>query len=114
MPDVLTPALAAPLLALLGIVLIVFALRALRLRDGRRSWTGWALTYLRVFRGVVVGLCLIGAAWGWAERIDWLLAASLCVGIGEWLESSYYLVVLEWGRRRRLTCWQGVESADAL
>ena len=59
-----------------------------------------ATKYLHVFRAVVVGLCLAGAAWGWAEHIDWLLAVGLCVGAGEFLESSYYLAVLDWGRRR--------------
>ena len=62
-----------------------------------------AAKYLQVFRTVVVGLCLVAAMWGWAEHIDWLLAAGVCVGVGEFLESSYYLVVLDWGRRRRLT-----------
>jgi hypothetical protein len=84
--------------ALLGLGLVGLGVRALRLGDGRRSWPAWALTYLHVFRGVVVGLCLIGVAWGWSAHIGWLLAASVCIGVGELLESSYYLVVLEWGR----------------
>jgi hypothetical protein len=60
----------------------------------RRSWPAWALTYLFVFRRVVVGACLAGAGVGLADRIDWLLAASLCIGAGELLESSYYIGVL--------------------
>jgi hypothetical protein len=85
--------------ALVGLVLVGSGLRALDLRHGRRPWPAWALTYLLAFRGVVVGACLVGAAWGWAAHIDWLLAASVCIGVGEFLESSYYLVLLEWGSR---------------
>jgi hypothetical protein len=66
-------------------------------RRRRRSWLGWALTYLHVFRRVVVGVCLVGAGLGLAEGVPWLLAASVCVGIGEWLESSYYINVIRWG-----------------
>ena len=62
-----------------------------------RSWPQWALTYLYAFRRVVVGLCVVGAGVGWVEHIDWLLAASVCVGIGELLESSYYIGVMRWG-----------------
>jgi hypothetical protein len=51
-----------------------------------------------VFRRVVVGCCFIGAGIGIAEHVSWLLAVSVCVGIGEFLESSYYIAVLEWGR----------------
>jgi hypothetical protein len=60
----------------------------------------WALVYLRVFRRVVVGLCVVGAGAGLVAQVPWLVAASLCVGIGEWLESSYYLGVLRWSRGR--------------
>jgi hypothetical protein len=91
--------IVAVALALVGVSLVVLGARAMRLRDGRRSWPAWALTYLSVFRGVVVGMCLIGAAWGAWAHIDWLLAASLCIGVGELLESSYYVVVLRWGAR---------------
>jgi hypothetical protein len=63
----------------------------------RRSWLGWAMTYLYVFRRVVVGLCLVGAGLGLAEGAPWLLATSVCVGIGELLESSYYINVIRWG-----------------
>ncbi len=86
-------------LALVGLVLVVAGLRALRPSQGQRSWPAWARTYLRVFRGVVVGVCLIGAAWGWSAHIDWLLVASGCIAVGEFLESSYYDMVLEWGAR---------------
>jgi hypothetical protein len=64
----------------------------------KRSWPQWALLYLSVFRRVVVGLCIAGAGVGWVEHLDWLLAASICIGIGELLESSYYIGVLRWGR----------------
>jgi hypothetical protein len=78
-------------------------LRGLRLVPRQqRSWPAWALTYLVVFRGVVVGACLIGAGLGLADRIDWLLAVSICVGIGELLESSYYIGVLRYGGMRTI------------
>ena len=60
----------------------------------------WALVYLRVFRRVVVGLCVIGVGVGLVSGVAWLVAASVCVGVGEWLESSYYLVMLRWARGR--------------
>jgi hypothetical protein len=62
-----------------------------------------ALTYLYTFRRVVVGLCVIGAGIGWFEQVPWLFAASVCVGIGEWLESSYYIGVLRWGQQNLRT-----------
>jgi hypothetical protein len=86
-------------LALVGVVMIAGGLRGLRPRQGPRSWPAWARMYLHVFRGVVVGACLIAAAWGWSMHIGWLLAASLCIAVGEFLESSYYDAVLEWGSR---------------
>jgi hypothetical protein len=86
-------------LALVGLALVLSGLQALRPLRTARSWPAWARTYLRFFRGVVVGACLIGAAWGWSAHIDWLVAASVCLAIGEFLESSYYVLVLEWGAR---------------
>lgn len=65
----------------------------------RRSWPEWAFFYLRVFRVVVVGTCLVVAVGAWFAQIDWLLKASICIAIGEFLESSYYIVVLKWGER---------------
>ena len=62
-----------------------------------KTWPGWALTYLYVFRVVVVGACVLGAAIGWVMGVQWLLASSICVGIGELIESTYYIVVLRWG-----------------
>jgi hypothetical protein len=54
--------------------------------------------YLRVFRIVVVSTCLAIAVYAWLANISWLLGASVCIGIGELLESSYYLVVIDWGQ----------------
>jgi hypothetical protein len=88
-------------LALVGVVLMGSGLLALRPRDTPRTWPAWARTYVHAFRGVVVGVCLIGAAWGWSAHIGWLLAASTCIAIGEFVESSYYDAVLEWGDRTR-------------
>jgi hypothetical protein len=102
MIDVLTVMEYLPVgLALVGAVLIGSGLLALRPRNRPRTWAAWARTYLHAFRGVVVGMCLIGAAWGWSAHIGWLLAASVCIAIGEFLESSYYDVVLAWGTRTR-------------
>jgi hypothetical protein len=97
MPDILTqlvrfgPALA---LALVGGTLVVGGLRS-----GPADWlahpgAGRAFVYLYTFRRVVVGLALIATAVGWLEQIGWLVAASVTIGIGEWLESSYYLLVM--------------------
>jgi ABC-type arginine/histidine transport system permease subunit len=94
----------AVVLVLMGVGLVVAGvLSVARASDRQRSWPQWALTYLYVFRRVVVGLCLIGAGVGLAEAIPWLLAASLCIGFGEFLESSYYISVLRWGRRDSLS-----------
>jgi uncharacterized membrane protein HdeD (DUF308 family) len=94
----------AALLALVGAVLVLTGALSLARRARRqRTWHQWALTYLYVFRRVVVGLCFIGAGVGLAEGIAWLLAASLCVGFGEFLESSYYISVIQWGKRDKLS-----------
>ena len=61
---------------------------------------GLAFAYLHLFRRIVVGLAFIGAAVGWVLGIPWLFAAGVTIGIGEWLESSYYIGVLRWGQRR--------------
>ncbi len=102
MDDVLSVMEYLPVgLALVGVLLIGDGLLALRPGIRPRSWPGWAHTYLHAFRGVAVGACLVAAAWGWSEHIGWLLAASVCIAIGEFLESSYYDVVLAWGTRNR-------------
>jgi hypothetical protein len=91
----------AAALVLVGLALVVAGVRSMpRRSDPRRSWPAWALTYLYVFRRVVVGACLVGAGIGLAEEITWLLAASVCIGVGELLESSYYIGVLHWGCAR--------------
>jgi hypothetical protein len=84
-------------LMLIGIGLIVSGLKALAHGPSR---PGWAMTYLVVFRRVVVGACFVGAAIGLAQQIPWLVAVSVCVGIGEFVESSYYISVMRWGQRR--------------
>jgi hypothetical protein len=72
--------------------------------DRGRGWSGpeGAFAYLYLFRRVVVGLALVGAGVGWAGQVPWLFAAGLCIGIGELLESSYYIGVLRWGQGRAL------------
>jgi hypothetical protein len=93
------PALA---LLLLGVTLVLGGLEAaLASRQGQpKGWPEWALVYLFAFRRVVVGLCLAAAGVAWIDQVPWLLAASACVGLGELLESSYYIGVLRWGQRR--------------
>jgi hypothetical protein len=84
---------------LVGVGLVLAGLWSMPRPGGpRRSWPAWALTYLYVFRRVVVGACVVGAGIGLVEDIAWLRAASLCIGLGELLESSYYINVLRWGR----------------
>src|SRR5690348_15226582 len=65
----------------------------------QRSWPAWALTYLNLFRVVVVGSCVALLVVGWLEHVQWLLMAGSCIGIGEFLESSYYIAVLRWAER---------------
>ena len=101
----LWPGRTYPALALLvvGLTLALAGLEAaLASWQGRpKGWPEWALVYLFAFRRVVVGLCLVAAAVAWIAQVPWLLAASVCVGLGELLESSYYIGVLRWGQRRR-------------
>jgi hypothetical protein len=63
-----------------------------------RALAEWSLFYLYAFRRIVVGTCCLGAAVGLASGTDWLTAASTCVGIGELIESSYYINLLTWRR----------------
>jgi hypothetical protein len=90
----------AAVLALFGAGLVAAGVRAAAdyLRR-QQSGPEWALAYLIVFRRVVVGLALIGAAAGWSWQVPGLVAGCLCIGIGELLESTYYIEVLRWGQR---------------
>jgi uncharacterized membrane protein len=65
----------------------------------RQTWYALALAYVSVFRTVVVGSCLVCAAVAWFMHVPWLLMASLCIAAGEFVECTYYLVVLNWGKR---------------
>jgi hypothetical protein len=62
--------------------------------------TALAFRYLSLFRRIVVGLAAAGAAVGLLQQWPGLLAACICIGIGEWLECSYYLAVLRWRQER--------------
>jgi hypothetical protein len=62
--------------------------------------TALAFRYLFLFRRVVVSLAIVGAGLAWAYEYPALTAAFVCVGIGELLESSYYLGVLRWRQRQ--------------
>jgi hypothetical protein len=90
----------AVLLVGLGLVLAGMLAAVSQRRRGPKGWPEWALVYLFTFRRVVVGLCLVATGVAWVNQVPWLLAASICVGLGELLESSYYIGVLRWGQRR--------------
>ena len=62
--------------------------------------TDLAIRYLYTFRRIVVVAALVGAGFAWSAQWPGLFAASVCVGIGELIECSYYLGVLGWAQRR--------------
>jgi hypothetical protein len=62
-------------------------------------WVRIAFAYLYTFRVVAIGAASLAALIGWIANIDWLVAAAVCIGIGEALESSYYITVMRWGSR---------------
>ena len=62
--------------------------------------TTLAFRYLYLFRRLVVSLALVGAVLAWANQFPALTAALVCIGIGEFLESSYYITVLRWRQAR--------------
>ena len=70
-----------------------------RVQKQHRSWPEWARIYVNVFRTVVVAICAGAAAYGWLAHVPWLQAAGVTIGIGELLECSYYLTILNWGTR---------------
>jgi hypothetical protein len=71
------------------------------LHKRHRSWPEWARTYVNVFRTVIVAICIAAAIYGWWAHIAWLLAAGTTIGLGELLECTYYLAILDWGQRTR-------------
>jgi len=73
--------------------------RSLGVHETPASETTLAFRYLILFRRVVVRLAIVGAALAWAYQLPALTAALVCVGIGELLESSYYISVLRWHQR---------------
>ena len=62
--------------------------------------TDFALAYLTIFRGIAVLAAATGATIGLTTNTQWLLAVSICVGLGELLETTYYITVMRWGQRR--------------
>jgi hypothetical protein len=62
----------------------------------QRAGITLAFSYLYLFRRVVVSLAIVGAVLAWTFQLPALMAAFVCVGIGELLESSYYISVLRW------------------
>ena len=62
--------------------------------------TALAFRYLYGFRRIVVGLAVTGAVISSVQQWSGLCAACVCIGIGEWLECSYYLNVLRWRQDR--------------
>ncbi len=87
-------------LVVMGAGLIVAGLRAALPTHKPTGWPEWALLYLVVFRRTVVGACVAVAGVAWLSSIAWLVGLAVCVGVGELLESSYYIGVLRWGERR--------------
>lgn len=64
------------------------------------TFAGWARVYLNVFRSVVVATAFAFAAYGWFAHVQWLVAAGVTIGLGEFIECTYYLLVLNWGEAR--------------
>ena len=94
-------AYAAAVLMLFGAGLVAAGLRAgAGYRGRQQSGPEWALAYLYVFRRVVPGLALIGAGVAWSWQLWGLVAGCVCIGVGELLESTFYIEVLRWGQRR--------------
>lgn len=60
-----------------------------------------AVTVMRGFRRLVIGLALAGVGVAWIWGLAWLLAVSLVIGAGETFESSLDIFALERGRRLR-------------
>src|SRR5215207_6345270 len=90
----------AVLLMLVGAGLIAArVVAAWEYRGRRQSYPEWAFAYLFVFRRVVVGLALVGVGVGWVGQMPGVFGAALCIGIGELLESTYYIEVMRWGQR---------------
>ena len=93
----------AAVLVLLGVGLVAAGVRRVSAeRRRQQSGLAWAFTYLYVFRRVIVGLALVGAGAAWSWQAPGLLAACVCIGLGELLESTYYIEVLRWGQRHRV------------
>jgi hypothetical protein len=62
-------------------------------------WLRWVRRYLHVFRALVVVVCGVVGMVGVVVENWTLVAICACVGLGEVVECTYYLSVLEWGRR---------------
>jgi hypothetical protein len=90
----------AVVLWLLGAGLVGAGVRAGASYRGRQqSAPAWAMAYLVVFRRVVPGLAIVGAGLGLFWQEPGLVAGSLCIAVGELLESTFYIEVMRWGRR---------------
>ncbi len=90
----------AAALMLLGAMLVGASVHAARTGDWRQGGPVTALAYLVSFRRAVVGLAVAGLGLGWLDQLPWLFWASLCIGLGELLESSYYIVLVRSIQRR--------------
>ena len=84
----------ATVLMLFGAGLVGAGVHAALTGDWRQGGPVTALVYLVSFRRAIVGLAVAGLGLGWLDQIPWLFWASLCIGLGELLESSYYIVLV--------------------
>jgi hypothetical protein len=103
MDDLLTLAwrpYPAAVLMLVGAALVGAGVHAAVTGDWRHGGPVTALAYLVSFRRAIVGLAVAGLGLGWVEQLPWLFWASLCIGLGELLESSYYIVLVRSIQRR--------------
>jgi hypothetical protein len=70
------------------------------LSPSAQDTTTLAFSYLYLFRRIVVGLAVVGAMVAFVEQWTSLVSVFVCVGVGELLESSYYISVLRWRQKQ--------------
>lgn len=77
-----------------------------------RTGPEWALLYVNVFRLIAVGTCLVAVVVALLAHVQWLLMAGACIAIGEFVECTYYILILEWAQRSgRLSVLDGSQGS---